>query len=183
MPSSIDDQPLSGVDPETYFRLKDKVVNLAKTIWNADPKHFVDWATLTFQAYHNEGDARQQRNVALRDAYESLLQEEELEKAERARQAAETQEVWKYQFDVMRGKDVQEFEMPKGSKILTVKEFITYDNRLVINIWALGNPEADKTTRQIQIVGTGHPVPKEAIYLGTAFYGSVVLHVWETHKP
>lgn len=170
------------VNVETYRRLENKIVNLAKTIWNSDPKTFIDWATLTFQASLNEGDAPKRHEEALLLAYRALVDEEEFKKAEDARLANETQEVWKYQFDLTPEETIRELEVPKGAKILTVKENIL-PWRLSINIWMLVNPEAEKTPRQFQIVGTGETVPKDATYLGTTFFDKIVFHVWEIHKP
>lgn len=60
--------------------------------------------------------------------------------------------IWKYQLKAL---DWQEVEMPAEAEILTVQ-----NQNEVACLWALVNPNGDKAEkRQIEIFGTGHPVP------------------------
>jgi len=46
-------------------------------------------------------------------------------------------------------------------------------------IWVYCNQEALKEERQFLVLGTGKPIPKKAIYLGTAVKPGVGVHVFE----
>ncbi|MBX3579959.1 MAG: hypothetical protein KF723_22375 [Rhizobiaceae bacterium] len=84
--------------------------------------------------------------------------------------------IWKFPLKIT---DVQDVEMPIGSRILSVAE-----QHGVICLWALVNPhpEAGKAVRRITIVGTGYPVPHgyTADYIGTVLTsgGDLVWHVF-----
>lgn len=178
-----DDLKTEGVNGDAIYN--DRVVKFARIKWNLSPNSFIDWDTLTFQATNNEGDARAKRDEFLENAYQAILKEKEDQEKEAEALAKKTNEVWKYTIDLTRGKEPQEFKMPKGAKILAVKDHITFDNRLNIHLWVQVDPDVEeRVPRQITVVGTGHSVPVGADYLGTAFFGQgVVLHVWETFKP
>lgn len=164
---------------------EDQVEKFAKIRWNLNPNSFVTWETLKFQAGNDEGDATSQLEHALQQARQLIREEREIQKAETEKLAKKTQEVWKFTIDLTRGREPQDLHMPKGAKILTVKDHITFDNRLNVQIWALVDPDVEeRIPRQISIFGSGHPIPLNAVYLGTVFFGhAVVYHVWETFKP
>jgi len=96
--------------------------------------------------------------------------------------------VWKYPIEVT---DLQEVEMPQGSRILSVQ----VQKKLAVVgtgppksvydpcIWALVNTEERKMIRRLfRIYGTGKPVdePVESLnYVGTFQQGPFVWHVFE----
>ncbi len=85
--------------------------------------------------------------------------------------------IWK--FTLRPGVKVQ---MPLGSKILTVAA-----QGQSICVWAeVDSNEAQEEEREIKVYGTGHDLPEnhhELQYIGTAFLGSMVFHVYETAFP
>lgn len=66
-----------------------------------------------------------------------------------------------------------ELEMPEA-KILTVHA--QYGN---VILWAEVDTETPLTKRYFTVCGTGSDVPPDAIYVGTAFVGPFVWHVYE----
>ena len=51
-------------------------------------------------------------------------------------------------------------------------------------VWIeVGGEVAVEEERTFQMVGTGHPVPESATYLGTAHCGPFVWHVYELTAP
>lgn len=79
--------------------------------------------------------------------------------------------IYKYKLD----KAFNTVEMPKGARLLTVHE---QDNR--VHLWAVVNPNAEIEARVFTVVGTGHPTEfTDGIYVGTAFCGPMVWHVFE----
>lgn len=82
--------------------------------------------------------------------------------------------IWKYEFRV----DVQEIVMPHGAEILSVAN---QDGRL--QLWAMVNPDNFKQARVIEVLLTGEKIVedkgKERKFLGTVFWESLVLHVFE----
>jgi len=68
--------------------------------------------------------------------------------------------------------------VPEGAEILTIQ---TQYN--LPCIWALVNPDAKKVPVQIEIFGTGHPIPEgNRKYIGTyqLHNGSLVFHAFQT---
>lgn len=82
--------------------------------------------------------------------------------------------IWKLALKVA---DVQDVVLPLGSEVLCARE-----QDVDICIWFRCDP-AQKAKSQITIAicGTGHPAPTsdQAKYLGTAFLGALVFHVFE----
>lgn len=85
--------------------------------------------------------------------------------------------IWK---TTLRATDVQEIEVPAGSRMLFAREQAEQ-----VCVWYRCNPDPGiaKVKRTIAIVGTGHPAPEEneATYLGSAVLhgGALVFHVFE----
>ena len=84
--------------------------------------------------------------------------------------------IWKFTFNE---KDVFEFTMPKGAKILTLQR-----QHNLNCIWAWVNPAAETEKRTFAIFGTGHPIPitvKQENYIGTyqVYSGQLVFHLFE----
>jgi len=81
--------------------------------------------------------------------------------------------VWKFP---LRVDDVVPVEMPEDAKLLTVQL-----QRGEPCLWALVCPEAPKRTRFLRIVGTGHPVEDDLLYVGTFQLqnGALVFHLFE----
>lgn len=87
--------------------------------------------------------------------------------------------IFKYQWPVSAfgPVDVAMFHIPKGAKILSVRE-----QHSSICIWALVDTGKELEMRTFRIVGTGHDVPDTCTaHLGTVFFhnGILVLHVFE----
>jgi hypothetical protein len=87
--------------------------------------------------------------------------------------------VWK---TILRIANVQDIEVPKDAELLTAR-----DQHEQICVWFKCNPANPTTKRRIAMVGTGHPVPEGARYVGTGFLdgGQLVVHVFEcpTEQP
>jgi hypothetical protein len=77
-------------------------------------------------------------------------------------------QVWKYEL-------AKELLMPKGAEIIKV-EF--QDGHLTM--WVTVDPYAKQIKRHFEIFGTGHDIPKHAVYVHTYFDGSgFVWHIFE----
>lgn len=72
-----------------------------------------------------------------------------------------------------------EAEMPTGAKIRTLQT-----QRGVSTLWAEVDPSAPKIKRLFEWVGTGHPVPDNAVYVGTVQIqdGAYVFHLYEVTR-
>lgn len=83
--------------------------------------------------------------------------------------------IWKVVLDLT---DEQSVQLPALAEILCARE--QHDQ---ICIWFRCHPSAPKQSREIAIVGTGHPAPAahEARYLGSASLheGQFIFHVFE----
>lgn len=85
--------------------------------------------------------------------------------------------IWKYELNF---EEFTKIEMPKGAEILTVQ---TQYNKPCL--WALVDPEVEKETRTLELIGTGMKVYQddgyERKYIGTYQYqkGEFVGHVFE----
>jgi hypothetical protein len=83
--------------------------------------------------------------------------------------------IWKA---TLLGTDIQEIEVPDGSRILCAREQAEQ-----VCIWFICDPDAAKVKRTILIFGTGHEAPADADanYLGSTIlhHGALVLHVFE----
>jgi hypothetical protein len=83
--------------------------------------------------------------------------------------------VYKYAVSPHNGKAV---ELPRPAKI--VKVGMQGDTLM---LWAEhGVPDANTShvTRHFDVFGTGHPIPEDAVHVGTFFDGPFVWHVYET---
>ncbi|WP_396187756.1 hypothetical protein [Flavobacterium sp.] len=82
--------------------------------------------------------------------------------------------VWKFELD---SKDVNEFEIPKGGKVLSLQ--LQHGSPC---IWVLVDDELEKEKRRFGIVGTGHFIKQKNIeYIGTfqQSQGYLVFHCFE----
>lgn len=81
--------------------------------------------------------------------------------------------IWKYELELT---DIQFVSMPFGSRLLSVGN---QDGKLCL--WALVDPDKAKVDRQIEVIGTGNPIPKyagECDFIGTAIISPFVWHVF-----
>ena len=82
--------------------------------------------------------------------------------------------IWKYQLHLT---DRQSVEMPSGAKILSVAE-----QEETLCLWALVDTKAPfYEMRQIEIVGTGNPIPSLAPPQERTFIGTVVTQPFVWH--
>jgi hypothetical protein len=81
--------------------------------------------------------------------------------------------VWKV---ALKAVDVQEIEVPEDAELLTARE-----QNEQLCVWFKCDPTKRASKRRIVIVGTGHPAPEGARYVGTGFLmgGQLVFHVFE----
>jgi len=80
--------------------------------------------------------------------------------------------IWKYELELT---DRQQVIMPTGATILCVQTQLGN-----LCLWAQVDPNAKKEERHIAIVGTGHPIHRNAWkYIGTAQQAVFVWHVFE----
>ena len=81
--------------------------------------------------------------------------------------------IWKTVLDPT---DVQDIEVPEDAELLTARDQLEQ-----LCVWFKCDPSKPSTKRRIAIVGTGHPAPEGARYVGTGFLhgGQIVLHVFE----
>lgn len=80
--------------------------------------------------------------------------------------------VWKYSLALVDG--AQPLVMPLAAKLLRVSAQGSEPT-----IWALVNPGLARVTRKFVVVGTGHPVPPHAVYVGSCDERVFVWHVFE----
>lgn len=86
-------------------------------------------------------------------------------------------QIWKFPINII---DEQEVEMPHGAEILSAQM-----QGEELCLWALVSPACNKTSRTIEIFGTGNPItPATRKFIGTAqmFGGRLVWHVFERLK-
>ena len=82
--------------------------------------------------------------------------------------------IYKYNLSVFADND---FDMPKGTTPLHV------DNQQDhLCLWAEVDTDLPKQRRSFVIVGTGHEIPPDAQYVGTAQVDPFVWHVFEVNK-
>jgi hypothetical protein len=84
------------------------------------------------------------------------------------------QTIWKYELKII--DDVQEFDIPLDAEIVKVATQGVY-----MSMWVrILNPDARFTRRRRFLVsGTGYSVGDDWYYVGTAFDGPYVWHLWE----
>ena len=80
--------------------------------------------------------------------------------------------IWKYELNPV----LKDIQVPRNAKVLTAAA--QGDN---ICVWVELNPdEPADDVRRFEVFGTGHVIPKgERRYVGTAFLGILVFHVYE----
>lgn len=83
--------------------------------------------------------------------------------------------IWKYAVLTL---DDQTIEIPEGARLLHVD-----DQSGWIMLWALVDPDARRVSRQIRVVGTGHPIPDDLVlvYVGSLQQanGNLVWHIFD----
>lgn len=87
--------------------------------------------------------------------------------------------IWKYELHPV----LKDIGMPRNAKVLTAA---AQGNKICV--WAEVDPdEPVDEVRHFEVFGTGHVIPKgERLYIGTAFLGAMVFHVYELnahHEP
>lgn len=65
--------------------------------------------------------------------------------------------------------------MPAGSRLL----WFDRDPTGTLAVWIETTPGAPEVARDLHVVGTGHPVPEGATYVGTAIDGLFVWHLYD----
>jgi hypothetical protein len=85
--------------------------------------------------------------------------------------------IWKA---ILKATDVQDIDVPDNAEMLTAR-----DQHEQLCVWFKCDPSQPTTKRRIAIVGTGHPAPEGARYVGTGFLhgGQLVFHVFERPAP
>lgn len=78
--------------------------------------------------------------------------------------------IWKYS---VRLTDSQAIVMPEGSVPRAVRAI---GNEIFL--WAEVYPDAPLKPVVVRIVGTGHPIPDDASYIGTVFVDPFVWHIY-----
>jgi hypothetical protein len=81
--------------------------------------------------------------------------------------------IWKA---TLKAATVQYIMVPEHAELLTARE-----QNEELCVWFKCNPDNEVVHRQIAVVGTGHPAPDGARYVGTGFLqgGQLVFHVFE----
>lgn len=91
--------------------------------------------------------------------------------------------IWKFPlgFVVGGGDPVCDVQMPAGAEILRMgmQGPAHGQARLTPTLWALVDDQAALETRRFQVVGTGHPLPDGAAYVGSWDAAPFVWHVFE----
>lgn len=80
--------------------------------------------------------------------------------------------IWKYEFEIT--SIVQAYDIPRGYSIVHVEMQGRH-----LCMWVDVNTDRPKDERSFMIIGTGHPVPDDAAYIGTAQQGEFVWHLFE----
>ena len=84
-----------------------------------------------------------------------------------------------YKYTIPTDEDYFSFGLPKGAKILTVRE-----QHGKLQLWALVKQGEPDETRNFRLAGTGHPIkesPETLNYIGTFQLegGSIIGHIFE----
>lgn len=85
--------------------------------------------------------------------------------------------IWKFPLSLDRGA-YHAVQLPEGAAALHVAAQDGWPC-----VWAMVSPDAPLRTAYFEIVGTGHPVPDDSIYVGTAHTPPYVWHVFSLRKP
>jgi hypothetical protein len=81
-------------------------------------------------------------------------------------------QIWKYSLLGEGGTGT--FLISKEAKIVTVAM-----QGGVLCFWAIVDPARKKVSRSFSVIGTGYEIPKFSEYVGTAFDGGFVWHLFE----
>jgi hypothetical protein len=85
--------------------------------------------------------------------------------------------VWKYAVGV----DDEWYPLPEGGQVVGLRAGSEVDELLV---WVLQDEAATpKSSRQVRVFGTGHPVPDGAVHRGMLVAGRFVWHLFELDRP
>lgn len=83
--------------------------------------------------------------------------------------------IWKFEIPV--DDRWHEVNMPAPAKIVHAACVGAYGT---VWVWAEVTPEGKETdARKLRVFGTGHPIPDEATYVGTAPSAPFIWHVYE----
>lgn len=89
--------------------------------------------------------------------------------------------IWRFPLEIT---DRPTLEMPNGSNVLSVGPPRGRDD--VLDLWAaVDSSTAAREERHFRIVGTGNPMPEDALwFVGTVVThgGALVWHVFEAHR-
>lgn len=95
--------------------------------------------------------------------------------------------IWKFPlaFTVGNGDPPCDVQMPVGAEIVRLgMQGLTHGQaRLTPTLWALCDDEVAQEQRRFQVVGTGHPLPDGAAYIGSWDAAPFVWHVVELPLP
>ena len=80
-------------------------------------------------------------------------------------------EIWKF---VLKDASPQQLRMPFNSEVVHVAE----QNGFVC-LWVMVQTDDCIVSRTFSLYGTGHQIPADAVYRGTAHVGSFLWHVFE----
>jgi hypothetical protein len=81
--------------------------------------------------------------------------------------------IWKWRINYLEQTEAT-FEIPTASTIRHVDA-----QAGVVSFWAEVNSEDERDLRRFVVIGTGHEVPEDGIYQGTALADPLVLHLYE----
>jgi hypothetical protein len=96
-------------------------------------------------------------------------------------------QVWKYSKPLPEIDDVIEFQMPRGTKVLSVG-----NQHETLTFWCEvdSSQPPETSARRFRVAGTGHPLDEfggflRGRFLGTVQFmgGSLVFHVYAEHEP
>lgn len=70
------------------------------------------------------------------------------------------------------------YDLPKGSSLVHV-DWQNTDEGHKVFFWTAVDDTLSTKPRRFQLVPTGHPIDKEAVYWGSCLLGAFVMHVVE----
>lgn len=83
--------------------------------------------------------------------------------------------IWKFPL-TMTGRQIVEIPLP--AEPLTV-QLQGHGPQTVACLWAEVDPEGEKVSIEIAMIGTGHPLPDGLRYISTIQFGALVWHFFE----
>jgi hypothetical protein len=85
--------------------------------------------------------------------------------------------VWKYALGV----NDEWYPLPEGGQVVGVAPGPVVDE---VTVWVLQDEDAaPRSSRQLRVFGTGHPVPEGTEHRGLVSSGRFVWHVFEMDRP